>query len=181
MDVHKPPPALEPVAVSPAVTGRAAVVEVEDADAARGQERLLQVERGVGVRGRSAVHEDDVRRRGGLLRGLGVGWVEEGVHVLVGGAADPYRPGDRQVGGVGQGGGGGGEGVVRARRRVHAHDRAGRGGGVRDAGHGGAVGGQVRVPAAVGGLDVGECAGDGVEQAEPQVAAPVQDREAGRR
>ncbi len=70
LDIDDPPHLAQRLAVGPAVTGRAAVVDVQDADAAAGEVSLLQVERSRRLRGRSAVHEQDVRRE---LAGRAVG------------------------------------------------------------------------------------------------------------
>src|SRR2546430_1347416 len=51
--VHDPPLAAQPLAVGPAVPARAAVVHVDDSDAAAGEVGLLQVMTGDDLRGRT--------------------------------------------------------------------------------------------------------------------------------
>ncbi len=86
------------------------------------------------------------------------------------------RPGRREVGGVGW------RRAAAERRgppgpRVEPDDGPVGGGAVRHAEQGGAVGGQRWLPAVVAGVEVGEDPRARVQQAQPQVTAPVQDRE----
>ena len=62
LHVHDAPLAAQPLPVLAAVAGGAAVVHVDDPDAAAGEVRLAQVEDSGGARGGAAVHPDDERR-----------------------------------------------------------------------------------------------------------------------
>ena len=102
--VHDAPLAAQPLAVGAAVPARPSVVHVDDADAAAGEEGLLQVEPGDRLGGGAAVHPDDVRRVLALRapdRGVGRR-VDEGVHDRARRAGQLGRPRYRQVGGIGQ-------------------------------------------------------------------------------
>ena len=179
-DVDDAPLAAQPVAVLAAVARGAAVVDVDDADAPAGEERLLQREDGKRVRRRAAVHVNEERRelaRRSRHHGTS-GRVDDGVHhASVRAAGKLYRPRVRQVGRVGSGdwlsfhqldlpGRGDAQHAPRGARA--ARHRGDRRAGDRELAAGGPVAGQ---------LDAGQFAGDRVEHAEVELAEAVQHRE----
>ena len=78
VDVDDAPLPVEALAVLAPVAGAAAVVDVDDGDPAAGQELLVEVERGRGVRRRAAVRQHDERR----LLALGAAEVGVGRRVV---------------------------------------------------------------------------------------------------
>src|SRR5690606_6376705 len=154
--------------------------DVDDADAAAGEERALEVEGRGDVPGRAAVHEHHVRGQLALRRhGGGVGRGED-----VGVDGTPERAlqalGARlgQVGDVGQLGQLAAQPLDAAGGGVDPHDRLRQVGSAGDADDRRAVRGQLRLPVRVGDLEVGELERLRVVDAEAHVALPVQNGEA---
>src|ERR1039458_6032844 len=99
---HAPLPA-QPVPVQAAVPGRAAIVHINDPDAAAGEVRLSQVEEADCMRGGTAVHPDHIGRQFalGCYRRRVSGRVHERVHAAAELAVQQYLTRYRQVGPVG--------------------------------------------------------------------------------
>ncbi len=176
LDVDHAPLLAQPVAVGAAVAGGAAVVDLGDADAARGEVGDLQVEHHGGAAGGAAVHPHHVR--GGAVHGGGrvARRVDVGVHLA------PAGPGEGAVHGVGDVGGvdgvvvGAADDAGAAGRGVEFDDLV-RGAGARRRRR------STRLPVTAsagfhsvhGPGRVGDLAGGGVEHAEPGGADAVQD------
>ena len=195
-DVHDPPLAAQPLPVGPAVPARPAVVHVNDADAAAGEEGLLQVQPRDDLRSRTAVHPDDVRRPLTLRtpeRRVGRR-VDDRVHDRTRRPGQPGRPRHRQVSRIRQRAGaaaqladprvpapcasGGDETLIPRGGDLDAdHDRR-HGRPARDGGDGLARRRHAGDEYLVGQVQVGQAAAVRVEHAQPGLAGAVDDGQA---